>query len=146
MRNYGIVDDDFEARLGSAAVGTNMTTLGIASVINHLGQIVPPETALTTSQIIELVGVPTLTGILGCAVGAALGRYCTEHAVALNTAVESVGKVMFAKLPSAIGNTKEKLSVKIKQVARAIDLKAQQIVNQIKHKYQNKDNENMLSR
>lgn len=132
---YGLEDNDLEVSIGSAAVGWGATCLGIVGVMSHLENAVSPDTVVTTAQLVEMIGVPALTGILGCAVGAALGRLALEHAAVLNAAVESVGKVMFDTLPHALGNGAGKAAVKVKQIAAALNQKAGQIAARIQTKF-----------
>ena len=127
--------DGFETRLSSAMVGTGATFFGLSSVAIHIDKIVPPGALLTTAQVIELIGVPTLSGILGCAVGAYLGHVMEDHyAPQIRESMDVVRKIDFKALPQAIGNTKGTVAAKMQQIGQAIERKAKQIAKYLKHR------------
>ena len=139
MKLPEIYSDGFEAGLSSAMVGTGTTFFGISSMINQLDKIVPADTILTTAQVIELIGTPTLTGILGCAIGAILGNAVVEHYTPiLQEAKQVVNGIDFARLPESIGNGKGTGAMKVRQIAQAIERKAHQIANCMQQKYRQK--------
>lgn len=107
----------------------------------------PEGTVMTTSQMVAYYGIPVLAGILGSVVGAKLGYEFGKHNMkgVLGDAAEAVRAALFDKLPEMLGDAAAEISVKAKRIAHGIDKMAEQIVNQIKHKYQNKDDEQTLS-
>ena len=116
MKHTTLYGDDFEDRMGSALGGMGMLYLGIGCVLNHidLDKVVPPDGLLTTAQVIELVGVPALSGLLGCAIGAALNQWVSAHTEpVLRASEQAVRRVDFTALPQAIGNTKRNFNGKI---------------------------------
>ena len=133
MKNSQIRGDGLEAGISTALVGTGGTFFGLSSVAIHIDKIVPPGALLTTSQVIELIGVPTLSGILGCAVGAYLGRVMEDHyAPQIRESIDVVRKIDFKALPQAIGDTKGTVAAKMQQIGQAIERKAKQIANHLK--------------
>lgn len=139
--------DDFEARMSTALVGTGATFFGMSSVAIHLDKMVSPDTLLTTAQAIELIGAQTLAGVLGCAIGAALGHALDKHyAPQVRASMDIVRKINFADLPRAIGNEKGTVKIKLQQIAGALERKAQQIAQFIKHQSLEQNQNTTISR
>lgn len=141
-------NDEFDGPVESAGfhAGTvGGALLGLACLKHFVPELMDGNAMLTTAQTIAAIGIPTLSTVLGTAVGSVLGvlgqDYVDEHGV-LEDLGEAITGVAFNKMPQAIGNTKGKVAEKLSQIATALDQKAHQIAEKFKNKPQQKNNGN----